>query len=185
MTEKEFISRVTKVKGNRVHKVRNSLGVKDAFYFYRKHRPDDSKFVLDASEYLKIIRSVNNIIRDLIINGEEISLPEGMGKLELRKRQTIVEIKNGKLKTNLPIDWNSTLKLWYEDEESYINKKLIRQETKEVFKVYYNKYRANYINKTFYQFHLNREIKKGLKNKIKNNELDALLIYREQDGKGN
>ena len=140
---------------------------------------------LPILEFLSIIRKTNDILRQLIIQGEEITLPEKMGKLELRKKQTIIEFKEGKLKTNLPIDWNSTLKLWYEDEQSRKEKRLIRQETKEVFKVFYNKRRAEYPNKSFYQFHINREIKKGLKQKIKNGEIDALLIYKIKHGKDN
>jgi len=42
-----------------------------------------------------------------------------MGTLEVRKRPTRVAIVDGKLVTNLPIDWDATLKLWYEDEESF------------------------------------------------------------------
>lgn len=185
MNIEEFMSSAKKAKGKRIHKVRNSWGVKDAFCYYRKTRPKDSKYVLTECEFLSIIRKINDILRQLIIRGEEITLPEKMGKLELRKRQTIVEFKEGKLKTNLPVDWDSTLKLWYEDAQSYKNKKLVRQETKEVFKVFYNKYKADYINKSFYQFHINREIKKGLKNKIKNGEIDSLMLYRIKHGKDN
>lgn len=182
---REFMSSAKKAKGRRVHKARNSWGVKDAFHYYRKVRPKESKYVLTDVEFLSIIRKTNDILRQLIIQGEEVTLPEKMGKLELRKKQTVVEFKEGKLKTNLPIDWNSTLKLWYEDEQSHKEKRLIRQETKEVFKVFYNKRRAEYPNKSFYQFHINREIKKGLKQKIKNGEIDALLIYKIKHGKDN
>lgn len=185
MDIREFMSFTKKAKERRVHKVRNSLGVKDAFNFYRKVRPKESEYVLSECDFLHIIRKVNDILRQLIIQGEEITLPENMGKLELRKRQTITEFKDGKLKTNLPVDWDSTLKLWYEDEDSYIKKRLVRQETCEVFKVFYNKYHADYPNKTFYQFHVNREIKKGLKEKIKNGEIDSLLIYRIKHGEDN
>jgi len=38
-----------------------------------------------------------------------------MGKLELRKKDAKVTYSNGKVKTNRAIDWNTTLKLWYED----------------------------------------------------------------------
>lgn len=174
---KEFTARVRKLNCKRNHKVKNSLGVKDAFHYYRKTRPKESSYVLSESDYLHIIRSVNNLIRDCIIKGEEIKLPEKMGKLELRKVNTSVKFVNGKLKTNLPIDWNSTVKLWYEDNQSYIEKRLIRQETKEVYRLYYNKYCADYPNKTFFQFSTNRTIKKGLKDKINNNEIDAALLY--------
>lgn len=181
----EFKASAKKAKEKRIHKVRNSWGVKDAFTFYRKVRPKESEYVLTESEFLSIIRKTNDILRQLIIQGEEIALPERMGKLELRKRQTVVEFKNGKLRTNLPVDWDSTLKLWYEDEQSYKEKRLVRQETKAVFKVFYNKYRADYTNKSFYQFHINREIKKGLKHKIKNGEIDSLMIYRIRYGEDN
>lgn len=185
MDIREFMSSAKKAKGKRVHKVRNSWGVKDAFHYYRKTRPKESEYVLTECEFLSIIRKTNDILRQLIIQGEEIVLPEKMGKLELRKRQTIVEFKEGKLRTNLPVDWDSTLKLWYEDEQSYKDKRLIRQETKEVFKVFYNKYKADYPNKSFYQFHINREIKKGLKHKIKNGEIDSLMLYRIKHGEDN
>ena len=109
---REFMSSAKKAKGKRVHKVRNSWGVKDAFHYYRKTRPKESEYVLTECEFLSIIRKTNDILRQLIIKGEEIVLPEKMGKLELRKRQTIVEFKEGKLRTNLPVDWDSTLKLW-------------------------------------------------------------------------
>ena len=177
MEEREFKTEIKRAGEHRVHKVTNSWGVKDAFYFYRKNRPKESEYVLSESQYLKIIRLINNSLRKELSNGTEIVLPEKMGKLELRKRRPTVIFSNGKLKTNLPVDWDSTLKLWYEDEDSYLNKRLVRCESREVFKVYYNKYRADYQNKSFYQFHVNRELKKGLKNNIKNNELDALLLY--------
>lgn len=178
MEEREFMTEVKKAGEHRIHKATNSWGVKDAFYFYRKNRPRDSEYVLSESQYLKIIRMVNNILREMIARGMEVTLPEKMGKLELRKSKPIVDFRNGKLRTNLPVDWDSTLKLWYEDEDSYLNKKLVRCESREVFKVYYNKYKADYPNKSFYQFHMNRTLKKGLKQNIKNNELDALLLYR-------
>lgn len=185
MDEREFMAQVRRARGKRVHKVRNSFGVKDAFIFYRKVRPRESEYVLSESEFLRIVRRTNDILRQLMIQGQEIVLPEHMGKLELRKRQTITDFKDGKLRTNLPVDWDSTLKLWYEDEESYHKKRLVRQESREVYKVYYNKYKADYPNKSFYQFRVNREIKKGLKQRIKNNELDALLIYRVNHGEDN
>lgn len=185
MDEREFMALVKGARGKRVHKVRNSLGVKDAFTFYRKVRPRESGYVLSESEFLGIVRKTNDILRQMIIQGQEVVLPEHMGKLELRKRRTVTDFRDGKLRTDLPVDWDSTLRLWYEDEESYHGRRLVRQESREVYKVYYNKYKADYPNKSFYQFRMNREIKKGLKQKIRNNELDALLIYRVNHGEDN
>jgi hypothetical protein len=36
-----------------------------------------------------------------------------MGQLEVRKYETYVKFKDGKIKTNRGIDWNATLQLWY------------------------------------------------------------------------
>ena len=75
-----------------------------------------------------------------------------MGRLEVRKRSNSIKFKDGKVVTDLPVNWDATLKLWYEDEESYNNKILIREENKETFRIHYNKIKANYNNKSFYQF---------------------------------
>ena len=73
----------------------------------------------------------------------------------------------------MPIDWDRTLKLWYEDEEAYKNKTLIKIEEKEIYKIFYNRNLADYTNKSFYQFNFNRELKKKLKYNIKEGEVDA------------
>ena len=107
-----------------------------------------------------------------------------MGSLEIRKRPTRVAIVDGKLVTNLPIDWDATLKLWYEDEEAFNNKTLVRIENEEVFKVYYNKKEANYNNKSFYEFKPNRDIQRSLTKHIRAGNLDAYLLkkYEVLDG---
>ena len=101
-----------------------------------------------------------------------------MGSLEIRKRPTRVAIVDGKLVTSLPIDWDKTLKLWYEDKEAFDNKILVRIETEEVFKVYYNKQNANYNNKSFYEFKPNREIKRKLSKHAREGNLDAYLLNK-------
>lgn len=173
MNFKEFIYNIKKVNKERHHKVTNSYGTKDAFFYYRKIRPKDSKYVLTDVQYLRIIRMINDCLREHLINGNEFILPEKMGRLEVRKRANSIKFKDGKVVTDLPVNWDATLKLWYEDEESYNNKVLIREENKETFRIHYNKIRANYNNKSFYQFFPNRELKIGLKNNIKKNKIEA------------
>lgn len=175
MTYSDFIKDVKQVKNNRKHKVSNSYGSKDAYKYYRKIRPKESKYVLTDSEYLKIIRSINNILREYLIEGKDIVLPEKMGRLELRKRNNTIKFIDGKIKTNLPVNWDATLKLWYENPICRQNKQLVRQETSNTFKVHYNKNKAVYNNKGFYEFSTNRDIKLGLKKNIKLNKIDAFL----------
>lgn len=169
----KFIKDIKKVNNKRNHKVTNSYGSKDAFCYYRKNKPDDSKYVLTDCQYLHIIRTINNSLRDSIIEGKDITLPEKMGRLELRKRIVKNRFKDGKLKITAPVNWNATLKLWYENPICKNKKQLVRQEVEEVFIVKYNVNKANYKNKTFYEFSTNRYIKLGLKNNIKLNKIDA------------
>ena len=175
----EYKKRVKRVDGPRIHKITGSLGVYDAYKNYRKHRPKDKKYVLTESQYFAIIRQINNLLADELSIGKEITLPKRMGTIELRKYNTNIRFDEyGNLKTNLPIDWNGTLELWYNDEESRNNRTLLRQENKEVFKIYYNKYNANYNNKSFYEFRCNKDLKQRLKQNIKYGSIDAPYMQR-------
>ena len=54
----------------------------------------------------------------------------------------------------------------------------LQVEEKEIFKVYYNKQLADYNNQVFYEFNVNRELKKRLKQRIKEGKLDAFKLNR-------
>lgn len=179
MSLEDYKKKVKKVSENRVHKVTGSLGVYDAYKHYRKIKPKDKKYILTESQYFSIIRQINNILSDNLSEGKEIFLPKRMGSIELRKYNTTISIDEfGNLKTNLPIDWNGTLELWYNDEESKRNKTLLRQENKEVFRIYYNKSKANYNNKSFYEFRCNKDLKQRLKQNIRYGTIDAPYLQR-------
>lgn len=173
----DFRKKILKVNNPRKHKINNSLGVYDAYKYIRKNKWLDIGRPLTEHEFYTIIRQVNNYIADELSNGREVILPYKMGKLELRKYNTKMSIVNGVLKNNLPIDWNKTLKLWSEDEEAYKEKTLVKMEEKEVFKIFYNRRTANYENKSFMEFTVNRDIKNRLKYKIKDGAIDAFKMY--------
>lgn len=172
----DFRKEVLKVNESRVHEVRNSLGIYDSYKWIRKNKWLDIGRPLTEHEFYTIIRQINNLFADNIIEGNDIHLPHRMGDIELRKYENIIEFRNGVLVDSLPIDWDRTLKLWYEDEEAYKNKTLIKMEEKETFRVFYNKRTANYENKSFMQFEANRNLKLRLKQKIKNKTIDAFKI---------
>lgn len=167
-----FRRTVLKVDQPRKHEVSGSLGVYDAYKYIRKNKWFDIGRPLKEHEFYTIIREINNLLAEELLKGNDLDLPHRLGKIELRKYEGRVFYKNGDLHTNLPIDWDSTLKLWAEDKESYNNKLLVRLEEKEIFKVFYNKSKANYNNKSFYEFEVNRDLKRRLKQKIKEG-LDA------------
>lgn len=175
MTREELL----RLNGPRVHKVNKSLGVYDAYKWLRKRQWIDIGQRLTEHEFYSIIRRVNDYLAKELSNGKDVKLPHRMGTIELRKINTYVNFKDGRLLCNLPIDWDRTLKLWCEDEEAYKSRTLIKREEKEIFKVHYNKAKADYTNKSFYQFNVNRELKKALKRNIKEGRVDAFLLKRE------
>lgn len=173
MEEQEFKNTIRKVGSSRNHKVKNSYGVYDGFKYYRKNKPKDKMYILSESQYFSIIRRINELFVDGLLKGNDVNLPCRFGRIELRKRRAGVFFDGNKLKSNLPIDWDKTLKLWYEDEEAYKNKTLVKIEEKEIYKLYYNRNLAEYTNKTFYQFNFNRDLKRKLKVSIKEDGIDA------------
>lgn len=172
----DFRKSILKVNEPRKHKVRNSLGVYDAYKFIRKNKWLNIGRALTEHEFYTIIRQMNNYMADNLLLGYDIMLPHRLGRLELRKYSSKVSIRDGKVVTNLPIDWDTTLKLWSEDEEAYKERTLVKMEEKEIFKVYYNKSNANYNNKSFYTFEINRDLKRRLKQKIKSRAIDAFSL---------
>lgn len=172
----DFLSSVRKLNEPRVHKVNHSLGIYDSYKWLRKNKWLNIGRPLTEHEFYSIIRRVNNYLADSFLRGQDIKFPHKMGQLELRKYDVRFSIEDGKVKTNLPIDWDRTLKLWYEDEEAYKERTLVKVEEKEIYKVYYNKQLADYQNMVFYEFKVNRELKKSIKQRIKEGKLDAFKI---------
>lgn len=178
MTYDDFKNAIKNIHGNRSHKIKNSLGVYDAYKWIRKNKWLNIGRPLSEHEFYSIIRKVNNCLAEELVKGQDVTFPLRMGRLEIRKYTPKIYFDGNKVRTNLPIDWDRTLKLWYEDEESYKNKTLVKMEEKEVFKVYYNKSIADYTNKTFYTFNINRDLKTKLKKKIKEGRYDAYLLSK-------
>lgn len=172
----EFRNKVKKVTDKRKHKITGSLGIRAAFLFVQRNKWFNIGRVLKEQQFQQIIRGVNNLLAQELMKGNSITFPLRMGSLELRKYQGSVHNINGKLNINYPINWDATLKLWYEDKESYKNKQLVRYTQKEYIKIIYNKITANYENKAFFQFIANREIKRIITKRIKQGKIDAFEL---------
>jgi nucleoid DNA-binding protein len=168
---REFKVAVKRAKEKRKFKITASLGMREAFRYYTKKSKS-----LSEKDFRRVIRYINSILQESLALGEDINLPCRMGRLELRKFKTSVSFKDGKMITNLPIDWDETLNLWYEDKESFKEKRKVRMEVPEVFRVYYKKSTANYNNKAFFTFKVNRDLKQKLKTNIINKKVDAFLV---------
>jgi hypothetical protein len=170
----EFTTEIQGKRGNKSRKVTRSFGVYDVYKKIRKNKWYDIGRPVTEKEFYAIIRGVNKLLAEEIANGNPITFPSRMGKIELKKVKKGVSIVDGKLKVTYPVNWAETMSLWFEDEEARKNKTLIRDEQEYVYRTKYDVFDATYENKSFYQFVLNRFIKIALKENIKNGKIDTL-----------
>lgn len=170
----EFLKEIKNVYGKRNHKIKNSIGVIDGFYYYRKNRPKDKDFVLKNTEYLSIIREMNLLLVDNLIENRKFKLPCGFGDIEIVKTESKSWInKDEKLETTKPINMHETLKLWYEDEESRLNKTYVRYDNDYTFRIKYIKKTCSYRNNIYFNIKFGRFLKKKLKDAIVESDYDA------------
>lgn len=174
MEFKEFQEAIQKKRTKKKVKVSNSWGVYDAYKHIRKNGWFNIGRPLKEYEFYSIIRGINILLSEEIAKGNNIHLYHGMGELELRKTRRGAYIRKGKLTVTYPVDWNKTLRLWYESEEAKMQKVLIRNETKYVYRVKYNKSKAQYKNQCFYEFDTNRFLKQKLKENISKGKTDTI-----------
>lgn len=172
MTEQQFIANVKNVTKPRNHSIQNSIGVEDFLQEYVKQNKK-----LSSSTIRSIIKLINLELANCLSAGKEIKFPRQMGSLELRSNDTYIKFKDGKLKTNRMIDWNTTLKLWYNDEEAKSRKQLVRLENKKIFSVFYNRGKAKFTNQVFYEFIPNRALKQKIKENIQLGNISDTFIY--------
>ena len=174
MSFDEFTEEICKKRGKKNFKVTNSWGIYDVYKHIRKNKWYNIGRPLKEHEFYSIIRGVNNLLAENIANGETIVFPHRMGKLEIRKFQSGVSLVDGRLKITYPVNWEETLRLWFEDEEAKKNKTLLRHEENYVYHIRYNKHEAVYENMCFYEFAVSKSIKQALKENIKKNKIDTL-----------
>lgn len=173
MSLEEYRKKVLKVDQPRKTSISNSYGVYDAYKYYRKTKPKDKKYVLTESQYFAIIRQTNLLLAENIVNQKDIVFPYSMGRLEVRKIIPRIYIDNGKVVSTHPIDWDGTIKLWYEDEESREKKTILKKKEKAIFRIIYNKSKAAYTNKNYFEFKVNRPLKLALKEAILQGDFDS------------
>ena len=174
MNFEEFRDSVQKKKSQKKFKVKNSFGVYDIFKILRKNKWESIGQPLKEHIFYTIIREINNLLAIELGRGETIVLPARMGRLELRKKSQGVSIVNNYLENTYPINWNNTIRLWFDNAIAKAKRTLLRDEDKVGYFIKYCKYCANYENKSFYQFTLNRFIKRALKENIKRGKIDTL-----------
>lgn len=177
----EFLKKLKNVSGPRVHKITNSYRTVDGINRYRKVKPKGSEFVVDKGVYLRIIKEMNLLIADSLIENKRFRLPSGLGYLEISKIENSTYIDaDGNLKTSKSVDVDTTYRLWYEDEEARAKKTLVRFDNEYTFKLRYPSNRRLYKNHQYFSINFNRALKLKLKDAINKGGYDAFLINKEK-----
>lgn len=176
MNFEEFRKSTLKVDKSRKHKITNSIGIKHLLKRCRDTHWYGKDLKVNEIIFCAITRTVNDLIARELLKGNDFNLPQRMGQFEIRKYENYLRFEEGKIKTNRGIDWNATLKLWFEDEEAKENKTLVKVEDEETFILYYNRVKANYNNKTLIRFKPNRALLKKIKSAGSNKLIDAYQL---------
>lgn len=154
----------------RNHKIKSDYGVRDYYKFYR-----DNGGTLNYATFSRTLKSFDQGVANIIVNNEySYKLAQGLGIITVKKVKNYVRIgKDGKVKTNYPVNYNATMKLWATNPEAAKAKKLVRYDNRHSNKYTYRfKYivsgtLAKYKNKSLYKMRFNRQyLKIPLKNLI-------------------
>lgn len=160
----------------RPHKITSHYGVND----YYKNYVETTGSSIPKKTYNALVNDLlDKFLLAVIQENYMLKLPYRMGTVMLLKRKTKTEFIDGKMKTNRPIDYAATNKLWRDHPELKEKKKLVYHENKHsggyVFRLSYLKASAVYKNKSVYWMQMNRTKKRMLKDLIKDGKVDALL----------
>lgn len=157
LSRKEFLASVINYAHPKL--VSNSWGVYDYYKYYRKNKPEGKKYVMKEAVFYKLIRRVNQLLADELVENHSLELPYRMGELKIYYEPTKSYIKDGKVKTNRVVDWDETLKLWYEDDQMRKEKRLIYRDLPSKIRFRYDRSKAKFANYVFYEMRLGTELK--------------------------
>lgn len=159
----------------RNHKVHSHFGTDEYYRYYVKNGGK-----LPRGLFGEILRDMNLLIANKILEGYSFKMPSRMGVLSVTKTKAFLNYEDGEVKTNRPIDFKSTMDLWEKNPDAKAQKKLVRFLNKHtndyIYKIYYNRFFATFRNKSVYSIQVNRWMKRELAKRIfAGFELDALV----------
>ena len=125
---------------------------------------------LDSKTYISIANKYMEFLIKKVLEGEEVTLPARLGTLFIQGVKKNLKFNKDGVPL-LPPDWSKTKKLWDNNPEAKINKKLVyclNEETDGVvYKLHWSKNRVPIENKLYYNFILTRANKRAIHNNIK------------------
>lgn len=173
----EFKAKVQKRNAHRCNMIKNSVGVRQGFLFLQKRKWKDVGQPLTEKQFQQIIRSVDKALSNIFIDKKVLTFPYGMGVLEARSTSTAARYNaEGKLIIPKPINWDATLKLWFEDPEARASKTLIRSLQPSKIVIVYEKPEGPLVNKNYFTFYPNREIGRTLSIMLREGTIETFLL---------
>lgn len=169
MEIKEFRNNILKLNSPKKHTITNSYGV---HYFYKVFRQMYPEITIEKGLFCKIVRDINKEIMECLFRNSRFSLPHRIGHFYIVEYDTYVRFENGKIKTNMPVDWNKTYEYWF-NNPNIEKKKVIRNEVKVMYRLCFLKKGCFYKNRKKVRFRFNRSIKKELSLRIKENKISG------------
>lgn len=155
----------------RNHRSINSNGIKEAWRWLKKNNFFGEEPVTEL-QLGTIVKKINELVVSEVSKGKDVTIPY-LGRLTIVRKERVYKRDNGKIITNLQVDWKKTLQLWAEDNASRIAKQLVFEDCSDVYhiKLYWN----NVPNRSFYKFFPSKNFKIKLRDNIKSGITDALL----------
>lgn len=174
-----FIAEIKNVHGSRHHQIKNSYDTKDFYRGYIKGLDRDSQYYITERQYGEVLRATNDMLMGRLLDGCQVVFPYNFGSIQIEGYKHSFKIVDGKLRTSQIIDWDSTIRLWYEDYECRKNKTLVRKDQGEMFYVLkYHHSKGRLKNKGFLCFTPCRRITDIINKKMIEGEINVLPRVR-------
>jgi hypothetical protein len=158
-------------------KYNKDYGIIDMYKFYKKEQKEKKAPIVSFHLFSKILKYHNKeVVKEIVENAGELRMPYRLGYVRIRKfKQRIKFDANGKLKTqHLRPDWKATKKLWAENEEAALTKKLVWHTNTHsrgfYYKWYWDKRACNITNSSAYSLIISRGNKRAITKAIKEND---------------
>lgn len=177
LVPREIKKKFSGVRGKNI--ISGCYGIYNYWLYYNKIKPKTDKYKITWKEHSDIIHAVHRELKEEIFNTGSFDLPYNIGSLVLIKgADQFVKFKDGEVKIphTYVIDWDRTHELWYNDEEAYANRTLIRFEVKNMYHIVFNKKHGSFKNQSYYKFRTVRNFKKDVAKRAKNNTLDNFFV---------
>lgn len=133
---------------------------------------------MSEDTYSKIIRRINELLIEELLEGNVIKFPYNMGTLAIYSNSSDMYMKDGIFIKTAPVKWKETLKLWYTDSRAREKKVLLKDSYKKIYKVTYKTRLISYKNRYKYTWNTSRHLKLIIKNRL-NNNIDIPSYERE------